>query len=88
MLRACDYDRIIKKFEMETRNSGDRLAWLKINGKIVVRTRRSHHKGGDIPASHLIRQQLKLNEKEMQAAISCDLTKDGYIAILKQKGIL
>lgn len=86
-MKAHEFDRLISKFKMRTRNSGDLLAWFEVDGKIVTRTRRS--KGsGDLPMHHSIRQQLKLNEDQLREAINCSLTRDNYIEILRAKGLL
>ena len=87
-IKAKDFDHIVQKFGMETRNRGDRLAWFEYDGKIITRTRRSDKKGGDLPFQHSIRQQLKLNEDEFRKAIACHMGRDEYIVILKQKGIV
>jgi hypothetical protein len=86
-IKAHEFDRIISKFDFKTRNSGDLLAWFEVDGKLVTRTRRSR-KSGDLPMQHSIRQQLKLNEEQLREAIDCTLTRDGYIEILKAKGLL
>ena len=86
-IKAHEFDRIVNKFGFKTRNSGDLLAWFEFDGKLITRTRRS--KGsGDLPMHHSIRQQLKLNENQLREAIDCTLTRDGYIEILRTKGLL
>jgi hypothetical protein len=86
-IKAHEFDRIVSKFKFKTRDSGDLLAWFEYKGKIIARTRRS--KGsGDLPMQHSIRQQMKLNEIQLKKAISCVLTRQGYINILKNKGLL
>ena len=86
-IKSQEFDRLVKKFGLATRSSGDLLAWLEVEGKIVVRTRRSNKKG-DLPMQHSIRQQLKLNETQLRDAIDCHLTRGGYLDILRNKGIL
>jgi hypothetical protein len=86
-IKAHEFDRLVSKFKLKTRNSGDLLAWLEYNGKIIVRTRRS--KGsGDLPMQHSIRQQLKLDEEQFKKALSCSLTLKDYIEILRDKDLL
>jgi hypothetical protein len=87
-LKAHEFDRIIEKYGFKTREGGDRLAWLEYEGRIVVRTKRSHTKGKDLPFSHLIRQQLHLSETQLGGAKSCTLGFDGYLTILRGKGVL
>lgn len=86
-IKAKEFDRLMAKFEFKTRDGADRLAWLEHDGRVVLRTRRSHG-SGDLPAAHSIRQQLKLNETQLREAVSCSITRDGYIEILRNKGIL
>ena len=40
-ISAREFDHLIRKFDFRTRNSGDVLAWLEVDGKVAVRTRRS-----------------------------------------------
>ena len=87
-LAAHEFDRLVRKFGFETRNSRDLLAWLIVDGKVVVRTRRSNKATGDFPMFHSIRQQLKLNDQQLREAISCRLGRGAYIEILRSKGIV
>jgi hypothetical protein len=87
-IRARDFDLLISKFGFQSRDSGDLLAWLEYDGKVVVRTKRSHIRGRDLPFQHSIRQQMKLNEQELAAALRCTLDRDGYIELLRRKQIL
>ena len=86
-LVAHEFDRLIRKFGFQTRNSGDLLAWLEVEGKIVVRTRRSN-KSGDLPMHHSIRQQMRLSDDQLRKAIKCTLDRDSYIEVLREKGLL
>jgi len=86
-IKAHQFDRLVRKFGFKTRNSGDLLAWLEIDGKLITRTKRSQ-KRGDLPMQHSIRQQLKLNQQQFDDAIDCTLSRDGYIEILRTKGLL
>jgi hypothetical protein len=86
-IKAQEFDRLATKFELKLRDSGDLLAWFEYDGKIITRTRRS--KGsGDLPMQHSIRQQLKLNEQQFRDAIGCRLTREGYVEILRGKGLI
>ena len=87
-ITARDFDLLISKFEFQTRDRGDLLAWLEFDGKVVVRTKRSHTRGRDLPFQHNIRQQMKLNQEELNQALRCVLDRDGYIELLRGKGIL
>ena len=86
-LTAHEFDLLVHKFGFQTRNSKDLLAWLEINGKIVVRTRRSYKSAGDLPMHHSIRQQMRLNDNQLREAIKCTLDRDSYIEILREKGV-
>ena len=86
-LAAHEFDRLIRKFGFQTRGSGDLLAWLEVEGKIVVRTRRSN-KSGDLPMHYSIRQQMRLSDDQLRKAIKCTLDRDSYIEILREKGLL
>ena len=86
-IKANEFDRIVAKLDLKTRNGRDLLAWFEYEGKVVLRTRRS--KGsGDLPVQHSIRQQLKLNEKELAELLRCTLDRVGYVGMLRQKGLL
>ena len=85
--KAKDIDTIIRKLEMETRNSSDKLAWLVHEGVTVVRTRRSFGNSKYVPADK-IRCQLKVNEEQFRGLISCSVQRPDYIKILTEKGII
>ena len=87
-IKAAEFDRIVLKLGLRTRKSGDRLAWLEHEGRVVVRTKRSETRGQDLPFQHSIRQQLKLNQDQLNQLIACTLDRDGYIALLRDKGLL
>ena len=55
-MKVPEFERIVTKLGMETRDSRDRLAWLVHDGVTVVRTRRSHGKGKYMP-EHLVQAQ-------------------------------
>ena len=86
-MKAHEFEKIVTKLGMETRNSRDRHAWLVHNGITVVRTRRSHGTSKFVP-EHKIRTQLKVNEQQFAGLISCDISKQDYIQILTDKGII
>ena len=84
-IKARDFEHIVQKFQLITRNAGDRLAWFEYEGKAITRTRRSHG-SGELPFSDKIRTQLGLNEDEFREAIRCHLSRDDYIEILRKRG--
>jgi hypothetical protein len=81
-----EFTKIENKLGLKTRNAGDRLAWFEHEGIVVVRTKRSHG-NKDLPES-LIRQQLKLNETQFSGLISCSVSRNDYIEILRSKRII
>jgi hypothetical protein len=86
-IKAHEFNHLVAKLKLKTRDSRDLLAWFEYKGKIITRTRRS--KGsGDLPMQHSIRQQLKLNEEQFREAIGCTLTRQDYINILRAEGLL
>jgi hypothetical protein len=86
-LKTHDFERIVKKLGLKTRNSGDRLAWFEYEGKVITRTRRSNQMG-DLPFSHAIRQQLKLNEDQMRDLLACPFGLPEYVEHLRSKGLI
>jgi len=87
MLKSHEFETLVQKLNLKTRNTGDRHAWFEYEGKVIARTRRSHGRG-DMPASDQIRQQLKLNEEELRQILQCRLYRQDYIEILRRKGKL
>ncbi len=72
---------------MRIKENRDRHALFYVDGKLVLRTKRSMGSGkldGKIPG--FIRQQMKLDERQFADLINCPLTRDGYIEILRDKG--
>jgi hypothetical protein len=86
-MKVHEFEIIVKKLGMETRNSSERHAWFVHNGVTVVRTRRSHGNSKFMP-EHQIRQQLKVNESQFAGLISCGVKKQDYIKILSEKGVI
>lgn len=81
-----DFDRVVSKFGMTTRDTGDRHAWLEIEGKTIVRTKRSHgNKGAPFD---FVRKQLHLSADQLRDAVDCSLELDDYIEILRAAGKL
>ena len=85
-MKYRDFDKVVRKFAMRTRDGNDRWAWFEHDGKVVAKARRSHGRK-DAP-EHLVRNQLHLSEDEMRGAISCTIKRGDYVKILKQKGII
>lgn len=88
-MKAAEIDRVFHKLGMEIREAKDRLAWFVHEGKRILMTKRSHGRGElKGRTAHLIRQQLRLNEEQFRQVVACPLDRQGYIEILRQKGLL
>jgi hypothetical protein len=85
-MKAHEFERIVAKLRLTTKNSYDRLAWLEIDGQKVVRTRRSH--GNKELPSHFVRRQLHLDESQFADLLKCPLKRDQYLEILRKKGVV
>ncbi len=88
-LKAAEIDAAWAKLQMEVKETGDRHALFRHDGKIIVRTKRSFGSGkldGNIPT--FIRQQMQLNTKQFKDLIDCPLKRDGYLEILRGKGLI
>ena len=85
-MKAHEFDRIVRKFEMETRQGRDLLAWFEYGGRVITRTRRSRG-SGDLPI-RLIRKQLALDEDQLRGSIRCTVELDDYVHILTEKGLI
>lgn len=82
-------DRVFKKLDLAVRSTGHNYGWLIFKGKKILRVHYSHGKG-DIPEkiTSKIRGQLKLSEKDFKNLVDCPLTYEGYITLLKAKGVI
>ena len=80
---------VFDKLEMDIREGKDTLAFFRWEGKVILWTKVPHKRGelrGKLP--HFIRQQLKLNEKQFRDLIACRIWRDGYVEILRKKGLI
>ena len=87
-ITASEFDRVVRKFGFEVRGGDHIRARLYVDGKVVVRTKRSHRASGDLPSYKQIRNQLMLTEEQLRDAIACPLGRDGYIEILRENGLI
>ena len=88
-LHTDDVDAAWRKLHMVIGNTNDRIARFYYSGKLILTTKRSFGKGTiEGPVRHLIRQQLRLNEDDFRALITCPLTRQDYIEILRKKGLI
>jgi hypothetical protein len=88
-LKKRDIQKIFQKLDLEVRSTHHIYGWLVINGEKVLRVHYSFGKG-NIPAkiSEKIRGQLKLDQNNLKKLIDCPLSKEDYLAILREKGYL
>jgi hypothetical protein len=89
-VRPPDVDTMWRKLGFDIDDSRkDVHAVLIIDGKIVIRTKRSHGaKGTSGLIPQLIRQKMRLNEDQFSAALRCPLDKPAFLTILQDKGYL
>jgi len=85
-MKVHEFEKIVRKLDLKTRNSGDRLAWFEYEGRMILRTKRSH--GNKEQPGNLIRQQLKVNEEQLAGLIDCSFSKEQYIELLRGKRVL
>jgi hypothetical protein len=69
-MKVHDFDKVVTKLGMETRDTTHRHAWLVHNGVTVVRTKRSHGNSKFIPED-LIRKQLHVSKDQFTGLHSC-----------------
>ena len=86
-IKTHQFEHIVSKFQMTSRNAGDRLIWFEYEGKKITRSRRSY-KSGDLPFQKSMPKQLGLTPDEFRRAARCKLPRDEYIEILRRKGFL
>ncbi|UMX48322.1 MAG: hypothetical protein L7H18_02135 [Candidatus Nealsonbacteria bacterium DGGOD1a] len=86
-LKVKQVERIFQKLGMEVKPSHHKLAFFRHNGKLILKTRLSNG-SGDAKAIDKIRQDFKLTEKDFCDLRDCPLSKEGYVEILKAKGII
>ncbi len=88
-LKKRDALRIFDKLELQVRSTHHVVGWFVHDGQKILKTRVSFGRG-DIPKNivHKMRGQLKLNASDFKALKDCPLDREGYISILKAKGLI
>ncbi len=88
-IKKRELEKIFSKLELRVRSTGHRYGWFVFEDKKILRIYFSHGKG-DVPGrvADKIRSQLKLSQNDFRRLIDCPLSLDGYVAILKDKGII
>jgi len=88
-LKKRDALRIFDKLEMQIRSTHHVIGWFVYDGRKILKTRVSFGKG-DVPKKvvHKMRGQMKLSVSDFVALKDCPLDREGYIAILRAKGLI
>ena len=86
-MKAREFDKIVTKLGMETRESKHHHAWLVHDGVTVVRTKRSHGDRKFVPED-LIRKQLHVNAEQFLGLQDCTVSKEEYLKILVAQGVI
>ncbi|OIP30551.1 MAG: hypothetical protein COW04_01560 [Deltaproteobacteria bacterium CG12_big_fil_rev_8_21_14_0_65_43_10] len=88
-MKITDIEKIFNKLSLQVRSTSHNYGWLTVNGKKILRVHYSHGRGDlSDKVMHKIRGQLKLSEKDFKNLIACPLTYEGYLEILKRKGLI
>ncbi len=88
-VKKSDIQKVFKKLGLEVRSTKHKYGWLIVDGKKILRVHCSHGKGevsGKI--GDKIRSQLRLSQDDFRSLISCPLSLEQYIEILREKGLL
>ena len=86
-MTPLEFDRLVRKFGMRVSEGGNhRKAELYYDGKCIVRTLRSRSPREF--SNHRVRVQLRLNDEQLREAVRCTLGLEGYVAILREKGLI
>jgi hypothetical protein len=86
-MNVRDFDRVVNKLDMETKDSKHHHAWFVYEGVTVARTKRSHGNNKFIPEDK-IRKQLHVDQQQFVGLQSCTVSKAEYVQILIDKGII
>ncbi len=86
-MKLHEFNIIVNKLHMETKNTKHCHAYFVHNGVRVVKTMRSHGNNKYIP-EHKIRKQLQVSQEQFVGLYSCSLSKEDYVQILTDKGLI
>ncbi len=88
-VKKSEMNKVFKKLKLEVRSTTHRYGWFTFEGSKILRVHFSHGKGS-IPGrvSHKIRSQLRLSQDDFRELIACPLSREGYVSILKRKGLI
>jgi len=89
-LRSKEIERVFRKLEIETKTSPHHVVgWLVVDGRRVLPLHYS--RGRDVThgrLAHPFRKSLHLTPPEFAAMMNCTMTRDEYIEILRERGII
>jgi hypothetical protein len=88
-LSVRDLERIFRKLAIETKESKHHKAgFLVVDGRRVLPLHYSHgRKPMPGHVSEKFRKATKLNSKEFAKLTDCSMTRDDYLALLRQRGV-
>jgi hypothetical protein len=88
-LKWKEVRQIAEKLGVQLRPGKDLVGWVEHEGIKILPVRMSKGEG-DVPGKvpDKIRQQYRLNEAQFKLLKECPLNKQGYLDILRQKGVL
>lgn len=88
-VKKADIQKVFKKLKLEVRSTTHQYGWFSLEGRKILRVHFPHGKG-DLPGrvSDKIRSQLRLSQRDFKELIACPLSLDGYVDILKRKGLI
>ncbi len=88
-LKKIEAQAIINKLKIEHRHKKHNYGLLRYKGKPILSVYFSHGRGdmpGKVPDK--FRQSLKINENDFKNLKNCPLSREDYIEILKEKGLI
>ena len=88
-VKKAEMSKVFKNLKLEVRSTTHRYGWFTFEGSKILRVHCSHGKGS-IPGrvSDKIRSQLRLSQDDFRELIACPLSREGYVSILKRKGLI
>jgi hypothetical protein len=85
-LTVREFDRIVNKLQMTAREGKHKFVWFEHEGKKILYTERSHGRGDIGRVENAIRRQLRVTAQQLRELADCPMSRDAYIAHLKQNG--
>ncbi len=84
-----DAEKIFSKLEIKSVDTHHVRGWLVYEGRKILKIYYSHGKGS-MPGriGDMFRQSLRVNEPQFCGLRDCPISREQYIGILKQKGLI